>query len=1080
MPTAKLPLLLLASALVAVAVTLALLGIDSYRRHLPFPRSFASMSSVTQAERMAAGSAAVGASSKSSSSHSQAPPSYFHELASRVSGRFDPSLADPLSNPHHLLFSHGRHFDLRRTRGIDGRTSLSKLSSSPSHSNQLFTKRDSIWTKVQTRFSTMTSEAFTNLGKKLGWGDPGPGAIQGRISLKQYAKELNQRQHREQQHEQQILARVAQSDESVPHPSSSSSSTDSSTKEATVTDVAKDESDELLLSYLVHFAPGVTLNSRLHEEFKQKTGIELGSYFPHRSYMVMATPEQASMIESKMNNEDEDVVVDWIGEVPNESKVVSPALVALMEMSGSELKDAAEWTDGLRLNIQLQPLPRLRQATDKDQQSQPQKRSVEELKDLASTLHSFVLEHFPALDGSKLNIFGVEGSSNNLLRLKYTEPLPAAQVKRIVDVLTQVVEVRVVELWQSFQLYNEAAQALIQSGTTSSSSSDARPIWSHGLRGSGQMVGSADSGLDWDHCMFDGSSASAPPPNFVATGRKVVTYVPLADGLDDVNGHGTHVAGSIVGHAPASFTGAIGEQSGMAPEARIFFQDIGDTSTGALSGLDGVELGEGLFQPAYEAGARIHSDSWGSTDNSYSISARELDEWIWNGGGTNQKKMLILVAAGNDGLKQGSVQATVGSPATAKNMIAVGASQTTNAGWIDALSYVPWQAKEREAAYQLGISPSNFDCCSSNNDRVLQYCCETYVRDQVQSNTKMYSAMNMAAFSSRGPTIDGRVKPELVAPGQLIISARSDGQHNGNNQCSSPQQALMALAGTSMATPIAAGGAILVRQYLTQGYYPSGRASSNSKFMDPSAMLLAAVIINGAQSLTGEIDVHNDGREYAELSNGIFPLSVFQGFGRMTLDRSLWFEGETRYGQWMEDMRTPIESGQDEDYCVKSTGTGQMKATLVWHDAPGVVGAGIIAVNNLDVYMGRTSDDAVAGNFVQHRDTINNIEQALFDVPKAGETIYVKIRGIQVPTPTQYYALVISGPMAQDSVGVGAAQCGGQTLQIAADRFPEATREDHFPYGPVVGGTVGGLVFLGLLVWLGRFCWRTLRNKVVI
>jgi serine protease AprX len=66
----------------------------------------------------------------------------------------------------------------------------------------------------------------------------------------------------------------------------------------------------------------------------------------------------------------------------------------------------------------------------------------------------------------------------------------------------------------------------------------------------------------------------------------------------------------------------------------------------------------------------------------------------------------------------------------------------------------------------------------------------------------------IASFSSRGPTADGRVKPDIVVPGHLITAARAKGTTMGT-----PIDAYYAEAsGTSMATPVAAGLCALLLQ----------------------------------------------------------------------------------------------------------------------------------------------------------------------------------------------------------------------------------------------------------------------------
>ncbi|HEV3077856.1 MAG TPA: S8 family serine peptidase, partial [Thermoanaerobaculia bacterium] len=119
----------------------------------------------------------------------------------------------------------------------------------------------------------------------------------------------------------------------------------------------------------------------------------------------------------------------------------------------------------------------------------------------------------------------------------------------------------------------------------------------------------------------------------------------------------------------------------------------------------------------YKANARIHCDSWGyvSDDGGAGYGEGEdLDFWAWNGG--KPRDMLIVCSAGNDG----PANRTIAPPATAKNCLTVGASTTDRNGLGDAAEIL-----ER---------------------------------------------------SARGPTADNRIKPDLVAPGAWIASARTQAE----------------------------------------------------------------------------------------------------------------------------------------------------------------------------------------------------------------------------------------------------------------------------------------------------------------
>jgi len=84
-----------------------------------------------------------------------------------------------------------------------------------------------------------------------------------------------------------------------------------------------------------------------------------------------------------------------------------------------------------------------------------------------------------------------------------------------------------------------------------------------------------------------------------------------------------------------------------------------------------------------------------------------------------------------------------------------------------------------------------------------------------------FNSTNLAGFTSRGPTVDGRIKPDVSAPGHTIYSTYSDGKaysHQCGSEVGAHNTTLATMSGTSMATPVTAGSAALVRQYFADGW----------------------------------------------------------------------------------------------------------------------------------------------------------------------------------------------------------------------------------------------------------------------
>ena len=203
-------------------------------------------------------------------------------------------------------------------------------------------------------------------------------------------------------------------------------------------------------------------------------------------------------------------------------------------------------------------------------------------------------------------------------------------------------------------------------------------------------------------------------------------------------GHGTHVCGSIVGTGKLSD----GAFKGGANGAKLIIEGLWSAILDNLA--PGTDIAA-LMDPIYQDGARVHSNSWGNARNlgDYDTFAARVDEYMWN-----NPELLILFAAGNSGVDadhDGRIdEGSVGSPGTAKNVLTVGASKNLLlTGGIQKHMH-----ELRDGEKNWGAEPIASSLLSEN-------------------------PQGLAAFSSRGPTSDGRIKPEIVSPGTNIVSTRS-------------------------------------------------------------------------------------------------------------------------------------------------------------------------------------------------------------------------------------------------------------------------------------------------------------------
>jgi len=523
-----------------------------------------------------------------------------------------------------------------------------------------------------------------------------------------------------------------------------------------------------------------------------------------------------------------------------------------------------------------------------------------------------------------------------------------------------------------------------------------------GYDGSTQIVAVADTGL--------GGGTAATAHADIPAARVAAIYnwpgstdscfkTIYDDGAIDVDsGHGTHVATSVLGDGDASGLG-----KGTAPAARLVFQATENyVVTSNLCKLYGVpdgyyltglpaDIGT-LFLQAYNAGARVHSNSWGSAAaGDYTADSAYADSFMWS-----HKDMLVSFSAGNEGIDANSDGAidndSTGAPATAKNVLTVGASEN-----------------DRSGNWQCDTSLTYTTCASQGGQNVIATYGASWPSDYpanpIKSDPAAGNAQQMAAFSSRGPTDDGRIKPDVVAPGTWILSGYSDLYQQGYDASTNPRnsayqydgwgfpfsQGYKYMGGTSMSNPLTAGGAAVVKDFYQKKYGATA-----------SAALTKATLINSAVDL---LDENNDGA-----NDNDFPIpNNHEGWGRVNLANAT--DGTAQY----VDNATGLATNGTATYQYNVSG-GPLKVTVVWTDYPSTEAASINLVNDLDlavtapggaVYLGNVFSGgwSVTGGSADRR---NNVENVYIQSAAAG-TWTVTVMGYNVPNGPQPFALVVDG-----------------------------------------------------------------------
>lgn len=577
------------------------------------------------------------------------------------------------------------------------------------------------------------------------------------------------------------------------------------------------------------------------------------------------------------------------------------------------------------------------------------------------TQRSLMIQIFPDADVHEVvrqmkdaGIPGIVGVAQGGFFSKVRMLLTNAEIARHRKALARIAEVFWIDFEPRRALLNDTTIWVAQSGL---SGGQTTPIFSQGIFGEGQIVAVMDTGIDPDMCFFRDTALGLPPINACNFGTVVNNNQRKVIAVNFM--WSNECAGGISG-------------------SEWDTQDHGSHVAGTVAGDNFANLlthnpGDGIAPGA----KLVIQDAGFLTDNCGDIPGLGCPIADLNP---------FFLQTYNQGARIHTNSWGDNENSANQNNYSAGSQDVDEFMWNhkDFLVFF--------AAGNSGPGTGSVGSPSTNKNGV-----------SVGATLRSTSANSMASFSSCGPTTDGRRKPDLTMPGSSIVSANNDLSITTNN-CGTKTS-----SGTSMAAPGAAGSAALIRQYFTDGWYPTGSENSANGFT-PSAALLKATLVNSSINMTGTTAI---------------PANC-QGWGRVLLENALFFTGQTRK-LWVKDNATAFNTGssnEDRTFTFTVTAGEPLKVTLAWTDFPSTPAASINLVNNLNLRVTGPTGTLWLGNVFASgqsttggtADSRNTLEQVLLNAPASG-TYTVTVRSATVPNGPQPFALVVTGNAVEGAGG---------------------------------------------------------------